>query len=510
MSAFKLLMAKKKLAQELERLNLLLSTGQSLNVGQSRQADILTLESFDGGYLFNGVEPRGKQAAEIQPDDLTSLKPYAENSGQTHGYSYVKGLVDEFGGNYLFANHAMGGMDIVQLSNPSVMFENGIKMLDAAKVQADLLGFELHVSYLQFTQGESGGTLEELDTLYNQYKVEVNRVTGQNELPMIMCQTGAAHAKGTARSRLQYTLDNNDVFMCCAKYHLSRLFPSVPEQTELLDPDWTHYANKGYVITGEYEAAQAILITKAPSLAEAPSLATIPLSYSIVGNTIEIQTNKTSLSLDSTELPQCPSNGFNYTSNFDGELVPTVTVTGGVIVIDIGRPPHRLDSLKYGDSLDDSATHPSGLAIPCGNIRETDAPLSEYFPDFRLYNWLAQFSKDLVDISGTSTEIWTFGDFIGLIGDDSFGQIGGTGAYLTAQFEIGQEYNISITHNGTGDFRLLFGDGSYAISGTGSEETYTTTHTIDTLATIRTQLRHLGGGGFVGDIYNVSITLVTQ
>ena len=484
------------------KLYFLLQSGQSLSLGATDASNTpIDTGELSNAHSFIDVPPTSLRDTPIVPSDIASLVPYKSTlTQQTHGYSMLRGLVSDIGGDWWFAPHGKGSSSVLDLSDGSVMFANGVAMLGALIDRAGELGLTPVIPFVDFIQGESGFTTEandqvELRALQDSYITEAGLITGQTELPMILDQTGFAGGSNSAISRLRYTSENSDAYMACTKYILNRLFNSDAG-------DYTHLNTEGYIIQGEYHAICAAAVVNGEDFKPLQ-----PLSFQVVGNTIEVTVEGATLPLvlDNTALPQCPAEGVVYTSIFDGILSPTVTVSGNKFIIDIGSIPDSRDTIVFGKSLDDSGTHPSGLQLPCGNIRDSQN-IPSAVSGFTLQNWLVQFSYEMQKSDGTNPQVWRFEDpILGIIADPGASRIAGTASDLNPEFEIGQQYLVEFKHDGTGDFRYRLADKSNNFVGAGVEtqESYTVTVSASNL---RNEFQHRLLG-FTGSIYDISVLL---
>lgn len=470
-------------------------TGQSLSTGTTAFGTVITTGTLDDALLFNGVDPVGLRDTPIESSFIETVKNYTESGTQTHGHSMLEKLKGVIGGEYLYAPHGKGASSVVELSPPSIMYSNGVAMMQAGELKANERGLNYVIPFLDFIQGESGASINsELRTLHDSYTSEANSITGQTVLPLILDQTGYFNGSDNAISRLEYCDEYTDAYMSCTKYPLNRLYPSDPSS------DWTHLSPEGYVIQGEYHG-----IAGASVMGGNDFKTLQPISYEVVGTTVEITVNVpvAPLVIDNTVLPQCPSEGFTYTGVFTGDVPPTVTINDNKIILDIGTIPKRGDVLTFGYSLDDSETHPSGLKIPCGNIRDSQNIPSEV-SGYTLYNWLVQFNHEMKKSEGTDPELWRFGDPLVVTAVSSGDLIAGANYDSNAYFEVGQVIRIKFKHNGTGEFRNRTSTQSTSFYGVGSEVDVDFTVTITDDSFQRNLFQHWGDG-FDGTISDISV-----
>ena len=482
-------------------LYLIPANGQSLQIGVTDSSNLaINTEILNDAYLYQGVNPTSLKDVEITAEDISAVVPYQETSRQTHGYSMIKTLQSSIDGQWLYASHGLGSSSVTELSAGSVMYGNGLAMMQKGVDIAAQMNAEYKIPFVQFIQGETGFSTRELDSaeldaIHNSYKSDAAAITGQSYLPMIIDQTGAYYSTECAKSRFDYVNTRSDVYMATPKYVLNRLFNNT-------DGDWVHLNANGYIIQGEYHGLCAAAVMNGVDFKPLQ-----PMSYQVVGNTIEITTNAVNnLSLDSATLPQCPSEGFVYKPVLGETISPLVSISSNKMILDIGQQPRVGDLIDFGYSLDDSSTHPSGEKIPCGNIRDNQN-IPSAVSGFTLHNWLVQFDYKVQRSDGVDTNIWIYEDPIDVPQGGSFGDlIAGSNNDTNAGFEVGQVYLVTLKHNGAGGFRYRVCDDSQTITGQGVETTESFTVTIGSTSNLRHRLQH-ESTPFEGQIYGINIEL---
>ncbi len=368
--------------------------GQSLSIGDG---GTVTAPIFPGeisrANQFVGLDPWGYRTNTMTSTQTASLKPYKERSSrQTHGYSFMLGLKASITASdeLLYMPSGIGGRSIAQLSKGTTAYSNFLTMLSAVSARATEISATPNLPFMDWIQGENdAGTaratyLTSLRTLHNDVKADVLTTLGQASIPLLLDQTGAEYGHDIAKTLFQYTVENNDAFMACPKYMLNRLYNNSVT-------DWVHLNSEGYVIQGEYHA-----IAGASIIANGSFKCLEPVSYAVVGNTIEITMNVPvgALVIDTTTLPACPGSGFEYIPAAGGSITPTVSVLGNKVILDVGQPPVTGDKIDCGYTLDDSAGHAQNLKIPCTNIRDSQS-VSSSIAGYTLHNWLVQFDHVL-------------------------------------------------------------------------------------------------------------------
>ena len=382
-----------------ENIRMWLQSGQSLSVGGSFGTSSRVHTSvLSNAYGFVGVPSTSRESTPIEPEWTESIVPFYEQpdaARETHGYAAMNkaNAVIADSDSWLYASHGEGGKSILELSKGSVMYENGIEMVEAAQSLCDEYVIDLTVPFIDWIQGEAdhtnGTTKAEyksrLRTLQNDYAADVGAITGQSGIHLLLDQMGKEYGTEIARAQFEYAFENSDASLVGPKYMLNRLYPNSLS-------DYIHLSVDGYIIQGEYHGiAAAEVIENGSFMALEPEIDSVTTSSTEI--TIPVNLPVSPLVLDTTTLPACPGGGFEYVRLNGTRIFPTVSFSGSNIILDIGEAPEVGALISYGWTLDDSVDF-DGNRIPCGNIRDSQNIASEV-SGFTLHNWLPQFEVEI-------------------------------------------------------------------------------------------------------------------
>lgn len=479
-----------------------LQSGQSLAVGSTDAANLpVHTTALPNANLYVGIPAKSLGTTAANSSDVASLVPYAENLRETNGWAGLNLLINLLndGSQWVFANHASGGATISDLSPPSTMFDNGEFQIDAANERATDLSLPAKIPFLVWIQGESNTItpratyLADLRSLQDDYITLANAETGQSGLPFIVEQTGIGSGHDISKTLYEYTVLNNDAFFSTPKYFLNRLFFST-------SADRTHLNANGYMIQGEYEAIAAAKLIKTGN-----SKAFEPLSYDVVGNTIEVTMNVPTLPIvrDTTTLPTAPNDGIKYINSL-GNISEDVqiTISGDKIIIDIGQPAQQGGMLDFGFTLEDSGNN-NGFQFACTNLRDSSA-IGSISGAWTLQHWLPELDYTMLAGDGAITgngNLWIYGD-VTMDGTEAGNIVTGTNDYQGLEVrDYLVEFDVVATTTSGERFRIRVGDQSIFVSATGSTSQ---TVTVTTIALKRMAI--FGFDGFAGTISNISVT----
>jgi len=380
-------------APEASTMYVWLQSGQSLACGVTDSSNVIVnTGTLADAYLFNNSPARSLGSTVGVEADFESLTSYIEDAVETNGYGALSKIIEllDDGGSWLFANHARGGASIDDLSPPgSTEYDNGVLQINNMVDASAILSKTVKVPFINWVQGESNWQMDpetyitKLRALHDNYIAEVNSVTAQADLPMMIELTGKSLSHDIACALFEYTQRYSDAFCSLPKYFLNRMYYSAND-------DRTHLSPSGYIIQGEYEA-----IAGAKLINDGVSKCLEPIGFTINGNTIEVQLNVPSLPLviDEITLPSCPSYGLKYIKADTTEILPTVTISGDTLILDIGEAPQVGDTVDCGVTLSDSGNY-NGAQHGCTNIRDSSGTASAV-AGWTLNHWLVEFKHEL-------------------------------------------------------------------------------------------------------------------
>jgi len=482
-----------------------LQAGQSLAIGTTDASNpVVHTTALPNANSYIGIPPTSLGTNPANAASVASLIPYVETSRETNGWAGLNLLINELndGSQWVFANHAAGGATITDLSPPSTMFDNGEFQINAANERGVDLSLPVKIPFLVWNQGESNTAtpretyITDLRSLQDDYIALVLSETGQTGLPFIIEQSGDDSAHDIAKTLYEYTVRYSDAYFSTPKYFLNRLFFSTLA-------DRTHLNANGYMIQGEYEAIAAAKLIKTGS-----SKAFEPLSYDVIGNTIEVTMNVPTLPIviDTATLPAAPNYGIKYINSLGNESQQTqVTVSGNKIIIDIGQPAQQGGELDFGRTLSDSGDT-GGQQFSCTNLRDSSS-IASISGAWTLQHWLPEL--DYIMLSGDGAisgngNLWVYDDPTTMNGSEGGSVVTGVNDYQGLEVrDYLVTYDVVATTTSGERFRFRVGDISIFESETGSHS-----HPITVTSIAAKRMSIVGFDGFAGTISNISVTEV--
>lgn len=366
--------------------------GQSLAVGTTATT-VYFPDTVNGGLMFGGVPPEGNSYVDVPDGDMKEIRQFQNQQFETHGYGFIKKLrelnaaSDDFTPVF-WANSGLTGANISSLaSTGNIPLRNLYRYITGMSYRAATLGVDVEYPFWLFDQGESDRSTPEatwkatLRGLHDGITSAANAITGQSTFPVILSSIGSIKYNATNYNHgpinaaiYNYYLENDDAYISQCKYYLSYHYAST---------DFLHLNGKGYTIQGEYHAITAARILASKEAGDNPPVAKIlePLSYSSAGNviTVAMHVPVPPMVIDTTLLPELLGYGVLYVKPDTTEIIPTVSISGDSILIDIGEPPVEGAVIKWGAA--DPAVWNQML-----NIRDSQAIPSLVEGEF-LYNW---------------------------------------------------------------------------------------------------------------------------
>lgn len=250
------------------KLQLLLSSGQSLSVGYGTFGVVgsPSVNPWPHNILMvNGAVSTGPSASQLPGESITDIVPMVNGPDyDSYGLAAMvqaTRLLKSCGGGlpktWVFGSHGRGGATIAELMDQTThwMFRNGITQMKRAKELANEYGLELsdHV-ILMFVQGESDNTNNNyqanLVSLYSQYLAAVKAELGANaRLSLIVDQLALNIADKVMRAQYGAAYENRDIYLAMHKTVCNWKHSG---QLEAGNGDYTHLTKAGYWLQGCY------------------------------------------------------------------------------------------------------------------------------------------------------------------------------------------------------------------------------------------------------------------
>lgn len=337
------------------------SYGQSLSRGYRSTPVISTTQPYSNLTFASGVLPR---LADVH--DFTNFKPLVEEVSGIEGESPVSGMLNGFvasqvakgdeASNWAMIGSAPGraGYSIAQLSKGLAEYTGMIAQVQAAYDIAQSQNSSYSVWCITWSQGEQDYSLNTPEAAYtnsllklrDDFNADVKAITGQLFSPIFIMYQVATHRRYSRNEMTialaQLKLANNDpnFIMACPIYNL-------PHYTDNL-----HLTSDSSLQLGKYYA-KALDYTINEGEKWQPLK---PISITRQGKVIDIEFNKSGLTIDTVLVTATHNMGFDLWS--DGLLLDTITT---VTVSDKNRVRLVL-----------SSTPPDGIKISYGKGRVGD------------------------------------------------------------------------------------------------------------------------------------------
>jgi hypothetical protein len=415
---------------EMNYINHLLSTGQSLAVG------------LNGSPVLSSTQPYSNLML-----SGTSLVPLVETSVETMGSAMANIITNLIAGNnyqVAVSNHGVSATGYIGLKQGTAPYANGMDQVTKAKAAATILGTPYRVIGVTVVHGEgdsiSGGTASYEGWLRQwqiDYETDVKAITGQvGTIPLYTDQMSSQTGNNMATSGMPLAqlaaAENNPgkIILVGPKYQ----YPYV---------DNVHLTNQGYRMMGEYfgKVIKKVAVDRATWT---------PLSPSRIersGNTIYAQFNVpvAPLVFDTTIVSARTNYGFEYSDSTSSASISSVELEGTdtVKVTLSATPTGSSQQLRYAyTGTAGSNPGPQNAGSAAGNLRDSDTTTA--LSGNILYNWTVHFGKDITTdiavpvVSGvtstigstTASFVWTTGEASSTIVDYGF-----TNAYGTSTTE---------------------------------------------------------------------------
>jgi hypothetical protein len=377
------------------RINHILSTGQSLAVGDQGCPALSTTQPFSNLMFNTGVLAGGTGLSTFVP--LVEIEVETMSSGLANLVSQLarqevfKGAAPpEDSHDVLVSCSGMGGAAYTELKQGTIPFLQGLAQVKAAKQISETLGHTYVVRALTVVHGEADHSLDNttygLDLIAWQadYEKEVCAITGQTEpVPMLQTQVSSWTAYGDETSVIpgaQLAASVNKptkIVLVGPKYFLPYCSDGVHLTAEGYREMGEHYAKvyRRLVLEGKgWEPLRPTGVTRKGAV--------ITISFHVPSPPLVLDTQRVS---DPGDM------GFEYwDSSPVSPPITSVALDGPTRVrITLAEvPTAQVKRIRYAwrGKPGNSAGPLSG---PRGNLRDSDATPSRH--GYKLYNWAIHF-----------------------------------------------------------------------------------------------------------------------
>ncbi|MBP9802347.1 fibronectin type III domain-containing protein [Patescibacteria group bacterium] len=375
---------------EVDYINQILSTGQSLSVGVNSTPALTTTQPYSNLMLSGGNGGLGAG---------TSFIPLVEASVQTISSPMANTITANDAGNdfdVAVSLHGVSGYTYSQLKKGTGPYSTAMTQVTNAKNAATALGRVSRVIGVTTIHGEtdnyngvSGPTYQGyLEEWQNDYETDAKAITGQSgDIPLFLCQMSSfmsSYANDATSAIPIYQLaaaeDNpGDIVLVAPKYFFNY-------------SDRHHLTGASSRWLGEYYG-KVIKKVSADHEAWRPlSPDTIVRSANIIYADFHVPAGE--LAFDTTLVSARTNYGFEYYDTTASASISSVEIldTDTVKITLSGTPTGANQRLRYaytGVPGTDTGSHNAGSAA--GNLRDTDPYPSLY--GNTLYNWAVHFDK---------------------------------------------------------------------------------------------------------------------
>ena len=391
--------------------------GQSLKAGSHAVGPDMwinpspeTIKMPDTGYISDvrcGLHTSSGSAPVLAPGAITRLRAMESAVGEKNfatGQTSIETLCGalhtdvmrnlNFAPRLLGVTFAVGGFTLAQLTvgtQPYNNFLTGIEDLNAA---CDAEGYRMFVPCIPLRQGESDsantGWEAGMITFQAAINTAIKGITGQAANVLIIMAAPSSFVKGNdkvIRAMINLHRNHPDKFILShGSYHLDY-------DIYTLGDDYIHMSVKGQKIDGEYDyrtVRKAIFGRGAynPLMPAGPGV--------MVGTTITVPmlVPKPPMVIDTTTISERSGTNKGFTFYDDSGSPPTVAsvaVSGTNLVFELsgpstGTPASR--ELRYAMEGHDGTAPFNASEMARGNIRDSEAEASIYYPGVINRNWM--------------------------------------------------------------------------------------------------------------------------
>ncbi|MFA6424438.1 MAG: fibronectin type III domain-containing protein, partial [Candidatus Magasanikbacteria bacterium] len=366
---------------EMDYINHLLSTGQSLAVG------------LNGSPVLSATQPYENLML-----DGTSLVPLVETSVETMG-SAMGNMITNLvvGNNYQVAvsNHGVSATGYQGLKKGTAPYLNGMDQVTKAKAAAEVLSTPYRVLGVTVVHGEgdsiSGGTVSYEGWLQQwqiDYETDVKAISGQvGTIPLYTDQMSSQTGNNMAVSGMPLAqlsaAENNPgkIILVGPKYR----YPYV---------DNVHLTNQGYRMMGEYfgKVIKKVAVDRETWTPLSPSR--VERSTNVIYAQFNVPVSP--IVFDTTIVSARSNYGFEYSDSTNSASISSVEILNSdtVKVTLSATPTGTSQQLRYAyTGVAGSNPGPQNAGSAAGNLRDSDTTTA--LSGNVLYNWSVHFAKDI-------------------------------------------------------------------------------------------------------------------
>ncbi len=378
---------------EIDYVNQILSTGQSLSVGVASTPALTTTQPYSNLMLTGGSGGIGAGG---------SFTPLIESGVETISSSMANTITANDVGNdfdVAVSLHGVSGYTYSQLKKGTGPYANGMTQVTNAKSAATALSRTSRVIGVTTIHGEtdnynnvSGATYQGyLEEWQDDYDTDVKAITGQSgEVPLYLCQMSSfmsSYANDATSEipiyQLKASVDNpGEIILVAPKYFFNY-------------SDRHHLTGASSRWLGEYYGK---VIKKVTIDHEAWR----PLSPDVVtrsGNIIYADFHVPSgvLAFDTTLVSARTNKGFEYYDSTSSATISNVEILDSdTVKITLSNTPTGANQrLRYAyTGVPGTNTGAQNAGSAAGNLRDTDSYPSLY--GNTLYNWAVHFDEEII------------------------------------------------------------------------------------------------------------------
>jgi hypothetical protein len=455
---------------EVDYINQILSTGQSLSVGVAASPALTTSQPYSNLMLTGGAGGLGAGG---------SFTPLLESSVETISSSMANTITaNDIGTDFDVAVslHGVSGYTYSQLKKGTGPYATGMNQVTNAKSAATTLGRTSRVIGVTTIHGEtdnyngvSGATYQSyLEEWQSDYETDIKAITGQSgTIPLFLCQMSSFMSSYA-----------NDATSEIPIYQLKAAEDN-PGKIVLVAPKYFfNYSDRHHLTAassrwlGEYygKVMKKVVIDHESWRPLTPD--TVERSGAIIYATFHVPSG--SLAFDTTLVSARTNYGFEYYDSTSSATISSVQLLDSdtVKVTLSGVPTGSNQRLRYAyTGVPGTDTGGQNAGTAAGNLRDTDSFPSLY--GNTLYNWAVHFDQPIT-LDATSPTItsvssdkangtYAAGDVIDI--DVTFSEAVTSTGSVTVTLETGVTdrtctFSVSNSTTGTCNYTVQAGDTS--------------------------------------------------